>query len=135
MFRYVRRVAPSRGDAGAVQPSDCPPCVPARRPRRPPLAHAPRAGRGPRRELPAGRFAVPQLCRDGRRDRQGGRGPHPTIVRKFSIGKSYQGRDIWAAKISDNVATDENEPEVLFDALHHAREHLTVEQALACCAG
>ena len=56
---------------------------------------------------------------------------HPAIVRKFSIGKSYQGREIWAAKISDNVATDENEPEVLFDGLHHAREHLTVEQALA----
>ena len=55
---------------------------------------------------------------------------HPDIVHVFSIGKSYQGRDIWAAKISDNVATDENEPEILFDALHHAREHLTVEQAL-----
>ena len=55
---------------------------------------------------------------------------HPDIVHVFSIGKSYQGRDIWAAKISDNVATDEAEPEVLFDALHHAREHLTVEQAL-----
>ncbi len=27
--------------------------------------------------------------------------------------------------------TDEDEPEVLFDGLHHAREHLTVEQALA----
>jgi len=55
---------------------------------------------------------------------------HPGIVRVFSIGQSYQGRDIWAAKISDNVAIDEAEPEVLFDALHHAREHLTVEQAL-----
>ena len=55
---------------------------------------------------------------------------HPSIVRVFSIGKSYQGRDIWAAKISDNVATDEPEPEILFDALHHAREHMTVEQAL-----
>jgi hypothetical protein len=55
---------------------------------------------------------------------------HPAIVQVFSIGKSYQGRDILAAKISDNVATDENEPEVLIDALHHAREHLTVEQAL-----
>ena len=31
---------------------------------------------------------------------------HPKIVEKVSIGKSYQGRDIWAAKISDNVATD-----------------------------
>ena len=30
----------------------------------------------------------------------------------------------------DNVATDEAEPEVLIDALHHAREHLTTEQAL-----
>jgi carboxypeptidase T len=55
---------------------------------------------------------------------------HPSIVDVFSIGKSYQGRDIWAAKISDNVGTDEDEPEVLFDALHHAREHMTVEQAL-----
>jgi hypothetical protein len=54
----------------------------------------------------------------------------PTIVKLFSIGKSYQGRDLWAAKISDNVGTDENEPEVLFDAMHHAREHMTVEQAL-----
>jgi carboxypeptidase T len=55
---------------------------------------------------------------------------HPDIVHVFSIGKSYQGRDIWAAKVSDNVAVDEAEPEVLIDALHHAREHLTVEQAL-----
>jgi carboxypeptidase T len=56
---------------------------------------------------------------------------HPAIVQKFSIGKSHQGRDIWAAKISDNVATDEPETEVFFDSLHHAREHLTVEQNLA----
>ncbi len=56
---------------------------------------------------------------------------HPSIVKKFSIGKSYQGRQIWAAKISDHVDVDENEPEVLFDGLHHAREHLTVEQSLA----
>jgi carboxypeptidase T len=55
---------------------------------------------------------------------------HPSIVHVFSIGKSYQGRDLWAAKVSDNVGTDEPEPEVMFDALHHAREHLTVEQAL-----
>jgi carboxypeptidase T len=56
---------------------------------------------------------------------------YPAIVQKLSIGQSYQGREIWAVKISDNVATDEDEPEVLFDGLHHAREHLTVEQALA----
>jgi len=56
---------------------------------------------------------------------------HPDIVQISSIGKSYEGRDLWVAKISDNVATDENEPEVLFDGLHHAREHLSLEQTLA----
>ncbi len=56
---------------------------------------------------------------------------HPDIVHVFSIGKSYQGREMWAAKVSDNVATDEPEPEVLFDSLHHAREHLSLEQNLA----
>ena len=55
---------------------------------------------------------------------------HPKIVRKFSIGRSYEGRQIWAAKISDNVATDENEPEMMFDSLTHGREHLTVEMSL-----
>ena len=55
---------------------------------------------------------------------------YPDLVKVSSIGKSYKGRDIWIAKVSDNVATDEAEPEVLIDALHHAREHLTTEQAL-----
>ena len=56
---------------------------------------------------------------------------HPDIVAISSIGKSYQGRDLWMAKVSDNVAVDENEPEVMFDSLHHAREHLSLEQNLA----
>ena len=56
---------------------------------------------------------------------------HPDIVAIRSIGKSYQGRDLWMAKVSDNVAIDEDEPEVLFDSLHHAREHLSLEQNLA----
>jgi carboxypeptidase T len=55
---------------------------------------------------------------------------HPEIVDVFQVGKSYYGRPIWAAKVSDNVQVDEAEPEVLFDALHHAREHLTIEQIL-----
>jgi carboxypeptidase T len=55
---------------------------------------------------------------------------HPSIVSRFSLGKSYEGRDVWALKVSDNVATDEAEPEVLFTANQHAREHLTVEMAM-----
>ncbi|OKK06212.1 carboxypeptidase [Streptomyces sp. CB03234] len=55
---------------------------------------------------------------------------YPGIMSRRVIGKSYQGRDIVAIKISDNVATDENEPEILFTHHQHAREHLTVEMAL-----
>jgi hypothetical protein len=55
---------------------------------------------------------------------------HPAIARRISIGDSYQGRDLMAVKVSDNVATDEPEPEVLFNAHQHAREHLTVEMAI-----
>lgn len=55
---------------------------------------------------------------------------HPAIFSLFSLGTSYEGRTIWAGKISDNVGTDENEPEVLFTHHQHAREHLTVEMAL-----
>jgi hypothetical protein len=55
---------------------------------------------------------------------------YPAIASKRVLGKSYEGRDIVAVKISDNVGTDEAEPEVLYDANHHAREHLTVEMAV-----
>ncbi|MGC5017223.1 M14 family metallopeptidase [Micromonospora sp. DT47] len=55
---------------------------------------------------------------------------HPAIAKKSSIGTSYEGRDLMAVKISDNVGTDENEPEILFNAQQHAREHLTVEMAI-----
>ena len=55
---------------------------------------------------------------------------HPDIVERFSIGTSYQGRQLWAAKVSDNVAVDEAEPEVLFDGLHHSDEHMSLEMTL-----
>jgi carboxypeptidase T len=55
---------------------------------------------------------------------------HPEIVQLMPIGTSYEGRTVYALKVSDNVATDEAEPEVMFTANQHAREHLTVEMAL-----
>ena len=52
---------------------------------------------------------------------------YPAITtEKFSIGTSRLGNTIWALKVSDNPNLDEDEPEVLFDALHHAREPITV---------
>ncbi|MEA2189188.1 MAG: carboxypeptidase [Solirubrobacteraceae bacterium] len=59
-----------------------------------------------------------------------GSGSAKNIMSASTIGKSYEGREIPLVKISDNVGTDEAEPEVLFTANQHAREHLTVEMAL-----
>jgi hypothetical protein len=56
---------------------------------------------------------------------------HPQIVRLFTIGKSYLGRDLWAAEVSDHVGVDEGETEILFDGLHHADEHMAAEMPLA----
>ena len=53
---------------------------------------------------------------------------HPDITRVYTVGLSLQGRPILAIKISD--APDVAEPAVLFFALTHAREHLTVEMGL-----
>lgn len=55
---------------------------------------------------------------------------HPAIARRISLGTSYEGRDLIAVKISDNVDADEGGPEVLFNAGQHAREHLTIEMAV-----
>src|SRR4029079_13236482 len=62
---------------------------------------------------------------------QAAQAAHPDIVALSTIGTSYGGRDLWVAKVSDNGAVDEPEPEVMFDSLHHAREHLSLEQTLA----
>ena len=51
---------------------------------------------------------------------------NPNIVsEKISIGTTLEGRNIWAIKISDNPNVDENEPEVLYTGLHHAREPMS----------
>ncbi|MEU8919121.1 M14 family metallopeptidase [Streptomyces nigrescens] len=55
---------------------------------------------------------------------------YPDILSKQVIGTSHEGRDLLALKLSKNVTKDEQEPEVLFTAHQHAREHLTVEMAL-----
>jgi hypothetical protein len=47
---------------------------------------------------------------------------------KIAIGATWEGNTIWAMKISDNPTIEEpDEPEVLFDGMHHAREIMTVE--------
>lgn len=55
---------------------------------------------------------------------------HPDITKLISIGRSLEGRDIWAMKVSDNPDIEEDEPEILFDGNHHAREWMTIEVCL-----
>ena len=44
------------------------------------------------------------------------------ISAPIEIGRSSEGRPIFAFRVSDNAGVDENEPEVLYTSLHHARE-------------
>ncbi|OGU67880.1 MAG: hypothetical protein A2W30_02685 [Ignavibacteria bacterium RBG_16_36_9] len=44
------------------------------------------------------------------------------ITEKDSIGSAIEGRPIWAVKISDNPEINEEEPEVFYNSLTHARE-------------
>lgn len=56
---------------------------------------------------------------------------YPELVKLVDIGNSWEksqhiaDRDMWTVKISDNVESEEDEPEVLIMALHHAREIIT----------
>ena len=57
---------------------------------------------------------------------------HPDLVRRFSIGTSHEGRQLWAARITRNVSAEHaDRPAILFDSLHHGREHLTTEMTLS----
>ncbi|MEM1043800.1 MAG: M14 family zinc carboxypeptidase [Bacteroidota bacterium] len=48
---------------------------------------------------------------------------YPDIVSpKVSLGQSWEGRDVWLVEISDAPGVEEDEPEVLYTAVHHARE-------------
>ena len=52
------------------------------------------------------------------------------ISEKFSIGQSINGNEIWCFRVSDNPDVDEDEPEILFDAMHHAREIMAGEMCI-----
>ncbi len=55
---------------------------------------------------------------------------YPTITSLHKIGETWQGRDIWALKISDNADIEEDEPAYLFVAAHHGSELLSTEFVL-----
>ncbi|MEE9348932.1 MAG: M14 family zinc carboxypeptidase [Flavobacteriaceae bacterium] len=54
------------------------------------------------------------------------------ITAKTQMGTflTYQNRPIYSVKISNNPTVDENEPEILFSAIHHAREPASMQQLI-----
>ena len=52
---------------------------------------------------------------------------YPDITMIKVIGKTLEGREILALKISDNPTVEESEPAILVNAMHHAREIMTPE--------
>jgi hypothetical protein len=52
---------------------------------------------------------------------------YPSITHLESMGTSYEGRDVWALKISDNPTQEEYEPEVHWIGGHHGNETIGVE--------
>jgi hypothetical protein len=56
---------------------------------------------------------------------------HPSIAQLQTLGwTNEEGLPIYALKISDNVAVDEDEPVVLYDGVHHAEEIMGLEACL-----
>jgi len=62
---------------------------------------------------------------------QGLANTYPNICALYDVGDTWEDREIWALKISDNVATHEaEEKDILVNGNHHAREIMTVEVPL-----
>ena len=43
---------------------------------------------------------------------------------------THEGRNLFWVRMSDNANVNENEPEILFDAVHHAREAISIHQMI-----
>ena len=53
-----------------------------------------------------------------------------SVKAPISTFLTHENRPIYHVKISDNVGTNENEPKVLYTAIHHAREPLSMSQTI-----
>ncbi len=53
---------------------------------------------------------------------------YPNRCQRISLGKTYEGRDIWALKVTENIKEDSShKPGLVITGLHHAREWMSTE--------
>ncbi|UCH79239.1 MAG: T9SS type A sorting domain-containing protein, partial [Candidatus Coatesbacteria bacterium] len=55
---------------------------------------------------------------------------YPSICKLYDVGDTWENREMWLMKISDNPTQNEAEPKLFVVSCHHAREIMTVEIAL-----
>ncbi len=55
---------------------------------------------------------------------------NPDIVKLSSLVKTTEGHDLWALRITSDVANADQKAAIIYIAGHHAREHLSVEMPL-----
>ncbi|MGD8718456.1 MAG: M14 family zinc carboxypeptidase [Candidatus Zixiibacteriota bacterium] len=63
-------------------------------------------------------------------DLQGYESTYPSLCKLYDVGDTWENRDMWVLKISDNPELGENEPKLFVVGCHHARELMTVELPL-----
>jgi len=55
---------------------------------------------------------------------------YPSICKLYDVGDTWENREMWLLKISDNPSQNEHEPRLFIVGCHHAREIMTVEISL-----
>jgi len=53
-----------------------------------------------------------------------------SALEPISDFETFEGRNLYVARLSDNPDTNEDEPEILFTAIHHAREPESISQLI-----
>jgi len=58
---------------------------------------------------------------------------YPDLCKRYNLGQSVQGRDLWALRISDSIFLEEDEPEFKYIAAMHGDEIVGTKMLMMLC--
>jgi len=58
---------------------------------------------------------------------------YPDLCKRYNLGQSVQGRDLWALRISDNILLEEDEPEFKYISTMHGNEIVGTKMLMMLC--